>query len=95
MRPDVRGACHFTSIWRAASGASAAIAQKAAEYRGHRSRCTDGKVTITDNYVTDCLQENIALYDKNGEQHYDVISAFIKVGAGQHFNWPSTIWPVC
>ena len=39
---------------------------------------TDGKVTITDRYVTDCLQQNIALYDKNGEQHYDVISAFIK-----------------
>ena len=38
----------------------------------------DGKVTITNQYVTDCLQQNIALYDKNGEQHYDVISAFIK-----------------
>ena len=39
---------------------------------------TEGKLTITDQYVTDCLQQNIALYDKNGEQHYDVISAFIK-----------------
>ena len=39
---------------------------------------TDGKITIDDKYVTDCLQQNIALYDKNGEQHYDVISAFIK-----------------
>ena len=39
---------------------------------------TDGKLTITDRYVTDCLQQNIALYDKQGEQHYDVISAFIK-----------------
>ena len=39
---------------------------------------TDGKITIDDQYVTDCLQQNIALYDKNGEQHYDVISAFIK-----------------
>lgn len=38
----------------------------------------NGKVTITNQYVTDCLQQNIALYDKNGEQHYDVISAFIK-----------------
>lgn len=37
-----------------------------------------GKITITDKYVTECLQQNIALYDKNGEQHYDVISAFIK-----------------
>ena len=39
---------------------------------------TDGKITIDDQYVTNCLQQNIALYDKNGEQHYDVISAFIK-----------------
>ena len=39
---------------------------------------TDGKITIDDSYVTECLQQNIALYDKNGEQHYDVISAFIK-----------------
>src|SRR5690554_7753122 len=28
--------------------------------------------------VTKTLQENIALYDKDGEQHYDIISAFIK-----------------
>ena len=28
--------------------------------------------------VVDKLQENIALYDKNGELHYDIISAFIK-----------------
>lgn len=47
---------------------------------------TDGKVVITDQYVTDCLQENIALYDKNGEQHYDVISAFIKSVRGSDPN---------
>lgn len=35
-------------------------------------------VTVDNNIVTEKLQENIALYDKNGEQHYDVISAFIK-----------------
>ena len=47
---------------------------------------TDGKVVITDRYVTDCLQQNIALYDKNGEQHYDVISAFIKSVRGSDPN---------
>ena len=47
---------------------------------------TDGKVTISDQYVTDCLQQNIALYDKNGEQHYDVISAFIKSVRGSDPN---------
>lgn len=39
---------------------------------------TEGDITITDISVTECLQQNIALYDKNGEQHYDVISAYIK-----------------
>ena len=47
---------------------------------------TEGKLTITDQYVTDCLQQNIALYDKNGEQHYDVISAFIKSVRGSDPN---------
>ena len=36
------------------------------------------KVTITDNYVMEVAQKRIALYDKSGEQHYDIISAFIK-----------------
>jgi len=35
-------------------------------------------ILLTNQTVTDCLQENIAFYDKNGEQHYDIISAFIK-----------------
>ena len=47
---------------------------------------TDGKVVITDKYVTECLQQNIALYDKKGEQHYDVISAFIKSVRGSDPN---------
>lgn len=38
----------------------------------------DAPVVIDNRTVTECLQENIALYDKSGEQHYDVISAFIK-----------------
>lgn len=36
------------------------------------------KIVITNDIVTNTLQENIALYDKGGEQHYDIISAFIK-----------------
>lgn len=35
-------------------------------------------IEITNELVSNVLQENIALYDKNGEQHYDIISAFIK-----------------
>jgi putative ATPase len=36
------------------------------------------EIEITDHMVTDRLQENLAIYDKNGEMHYDIISAFIK-----------------
>jgi len=35
-------------------------------------------ITITNEVVIDRLQNNMALYDKNGEMHYDIISAFIK-----------------
>lgn len=35
-------------------------------------------VTITNDLVTSLVQENIAMYDKDGEMHYDIISAFIK-----------------
>ena len=35
-------------------------------------------VIITDDYVMEVAQKRIALYDKSGEQHYDIISAFIK-----------------
>lgn len=38
----------------------------------------EGEIVIDDERVTNCLQQNIALYDKGGEQHYDIISAFIK-----------------
>ena len=46
----------------------------------------EGDLTITDALVTEVLQQNIALYDKNGEQHYDVISAFIKSVRGSDPN---------
>ncbi|KAA2244463.1 replication-associated recombination protein A [Chitinophaga agrisoli] len=35
-------------------------------------------VVITDQKVMDIAQQRIAIYDKSGEQHYDIISAFIK-----------------
>ena len=38
----------------------------------------DSKVVITDNVVVNCLQQNPLAYDKDGEMHYDIISAFIK-----------------
>jgi putative ATPase len=36
------------------------------------------EIEITDDWVTEVAQQNIARYDKSGEQHYDIISAFIK-----------------
>ena len=39
---------------------------------------SDAEVVITDRMVTERLQENPAAYDKGGEMHYDIISAFIK-----------------
>ena len=38
----------------------------------------DETIAITNEMVIDRLQNNMALYDKNGEMHYDIISAFIK-----------------
>jgi putative ATPase len=36
------------------------------------------KITINNDKVLTIVQKNLAMYDKNGEQHYDIISAFIK-----------------
>jgi putative ATPase len=38
----------------------------------------DNEIIIDDDLVINVIQQNLALYDKNGEQHYDLISAFIK-----------------
>ena len=38
----------------------------------------DDKIVIDDKVVSERLQENPAAYDKGGEMHYDIISAFIK-----------------
>ena len=45
-----------------------------------------GKIVINNKNVTSCLQENIAIYDKGGEMHYDIISAFIKSVRGSDPN---------
>jgi putative ATPase len=37
-----------------------------------------GDIVVTDELVMDLAQKHIAIYDKNGEAHYDIISAFIK-----------------
>jgi len=44
------------------------------------------KLTITNKLVLEHVQQNMALYDKAGEQHYDIISAFIKSMRGSDPN---------
>jgi len=44
------------------------------------------KVIITNDAVLEHVQQNMALYDKTGEQHYDIISAFIKSMRGSDPN---------
>ena len=43
-------------------------------------------IVIDNKTVTACLQENMAIYDKGGEMHYDIISAFIKSVRGSDPN---------
>lgn len=46
----------------------------------------EGDIQITDDLVINVAQKRIAIYDKNGEQHYDIISAFIKSVRGSDPN---------
>jgi len=46
----------------------------------------DSKMVITDELVMEAAQTRVALYDKKGEQHYDIISAFIKSVRGSDPN---------
>ncbi|MCF8307790.1 MAG: replication-associated recombination protein A, partial [Bacteroidales bacterium] len=39
---------------------------------------SEEKITLTDKKVMEIVQQNLALYDKSGEMHYDIISAYIK-----------------
>lgn len=44
------------------------------------------QIIIDNQTVTSCLQQNVAIYDKDGEMHYDIISAFIKSVRGSDPN---------
>ncbi|MGZ3940300.1 MAG: replication-associated recombination protein A, partial [Flavisolibacter sp.] len=53
---------------------------------GELEDASEGAVVITDDIVMAIAQQRIALYDKTGEQHYDIISAFIKSMRGSDPN---------
>ena len=42
------------------------------------NRGEDGKISITLAIIEECIQKRVVKYDKNGDNHYDTISAFIK-----------------
>lgn len=50
------------------------------------SKSPSEKVLINDDYIMEIAQRRVALYDKKGEQHYDIISAFIKSMRGSDPN---------
>lgn len=41
-------------------------------------RGEDGKITITIDVASECIQKRVIKFDKSGDNHYDTISAFIK-----------------
>lgn len=47
---------------------------------------TEEPLTITNKQVEQVIQQKMAIYDKSGEQHYDIISAFIKSMRGSDPN---------
>ena len=49
-----------------------------ADIADHKDKGKIPSVKVTNDRIRDKIQENIANYDKDGEQHYDIISAFIK-----------------
>ncbi|MAE08057.1 MAG: AAA family ATPase [Bacteroidetes bacterium] len=60
------------------SGGDARKLYNALELVVYQEKTNKKKIKITNNLVKKIIQENLAIYDKQGEMHYDVISAFIK-----------------
>lgn len=50
------------------------------------SSVNENKIVITNDLVNSIIQKNLAAYDKSGEQHYNIISAFIKSVRGSDPN---------
>jgi putative ATPase len=68
------------------SGGDARKLINAIELTVKYTKSIDGVLIITNENVTKCIQKNLALYDKAGENHYDIISAFIKSMRGSDPN---------
>lgn len=60
------------------SGGDARKLLNAIELVVNTESAINGKIIITNNNTLQVIQQNLAIYDKSGEMHYDIISAFIK-----------------
>ncbi len=60
------------------SGGDARKLYNALELVVYQEKTTKKRIIITNELVKTIIQENLAIYDKQGEMHYDIISAFIK-----------------
>lgn len=68
------------------SGGDARKLLNAIELVTWMTKPSNGVITITRESVIQVIQQNLATYDKKGEQHYDIISAFIKSMRGSDPN---------
>ena len=68
------------------SGGDARKLLNAIELVSWMTKPVDGVIHVTHQQVVHVIQQNLALYDKKGEQHYDIISAFIKSMRGSDPN---------
>jgi putative ATPase len=68
------------------SGGDARKLLNALELVVESERSKQQEIVISNQLVMDVVQQNLALYDKLGEQHYDIISAFIKSMRGSDPN---------
>ncbi len=88
--PELKGRAielRETDALMRASGGDARRLLNTFELCVHAGAPTDGgQVVITDALVKETVQNNAARYDKQGEQHYDIISAFIKSMRGSDPN---------
>ena len=73
------------------SGGDARKLYNALELVVYQEKITKKKIKITNEIVLGIIQENLTIYDKNGEMHYDIISAFIKSMRGSDPN-ASVYW---
>lgn len=68
------------------SGGDARKLLNALELVVYQEKITKKQIVISNDLVKQVIQENLAIYDKQGEMHYDIISAFIKSMRGSDPN---------